>query len=81
MSAAALGAALADWGIAAAVESRDRLAVIIPLAAADIERLASERARVVALAAAHGFSHVALDVTSAGGGATPALTNAALPGD
>lgn len=81
MSAAALGAALADWGIAAAVEARDRLAVIDPLAGADIDLLTTERARVVALAAAHGFSHVALDVTPAGGGATPALTNAALSGD
>ena len=81
MSAAALGAALADWGIAAAVEARDRLAVINPLAAADIERLTSERARVVTLAAAHGFSHVALDVTPAVGGAARALTDAAFPGD
>ena len=81
MSAEALGAALADWGIAATVEARGRLAVIAPLADVDLELVASARARVVTLAAAYGFSHVALDVTPAGGGATPARTDAALSGD
>ena len=80
MSAAALGAALADWGISATVEARDRLAVIKPLAAGDVESLTSARPRIVTLAAAHGFSHVALDVTPVGG-VTPARTDAAFSGD
>lgn len=61
--ARSLGAALAELGVAAAVEPRERLAVLraAPGALAGLHEGARRR-EVVALAAQHGFSHVAVEL-------------------
>lgn len=63
MRARALGAALAHAGLPAAVEARDRLAVL-HAAPAQLAALhePDRRRDVVALAARHGFSHVAVEL-------------------
>jgi hypothetical protein len=65
-AAGALAAALAAEGLHCDVEVRGRLAVL--LAADDAASLADPalRRRATALAAAHGFSHVALELAPAG---------------
>ena len=75
MSAAALRSALAAAGLAAEVEERERLAIIRPTGAAASRAIAGQRARVITLAAAHGFSHVALEIAPA------PRSDAALPRD
>lgn len=75
MSAEALRSALAGAGLAAEVEERERLAIIRPAGAAASRAIAAQRARVITLAAAHGFSHVALEIGAA------ARRDAALPRD
>ena len=74
MSAAALEGALADIGLHARVEADGPLAI---LTLTDGARLADVAARetVVALAARHGFSHVALELTD------DSATGASLPGN
>ena len=81
MSAAALGSALSDLGISARVEARDRLAVLHPAGIGDGAAIAAQRGRVVALASTHGFSHVALEATSAAADAAAIPGNAAFSGD
>ena len=63
VASAALAAALADAGLDVEVEAHGRLAVL--LARGDVPTLADPalRQRATALAAAHGFSHVALDLS------------------
>ncbi len=74
MSASALEAALAEMGIHGRVEAEGALAV---LNVRDGMRLAdpTTRATVVALAAQHGFTHVALELSD------DPPDGAALPGD
>ena len=66
-AAGALAAALAAEGLRCDVEERGRLAVL--LTADDAASLADPalRRRAAALAAAHGFSHVALELAPAEG--------------
>lgn len=63
MTAESLELALAAVGVPCSVEPHQRLAVLRP--SADGPSLVEEslRARVVALATEHGFTHVALDLT------------------
>jgi hypothetical protein len=70
----ALAASLRDIGIDCAVEARERLAVIVVGDAASLER-PERRDAALALAAAHGFTHLALDLGDAGpdAGAGPAI--------
>lgn len=75
MSAEALRSALAGAGLAAEVEGRERLAVIRATGPAAARAIVAQRARVITLAAAHGFSHVALEIGPA------ARRDAALSGD
>ena len=75
MSAEALRSSLAGAGIAAEVEARERLAVIRASGSAASRAIVAQRARVITLASAHGFSHVALEIGPA------AKRDAALPGD
>jgi len=76
VSASTLRDALGALGVDAAVEARDRLALLRPRAAADARRIAGQRSRVAALAAEHGFTHVALEI-----GAVATEGDAALPRD
>lgn len=73
-AALALERELRQAGIAAFVEPRDRLALLL---GADAAALAepSLRERVVALARAHGFTNVAVELDPS------AASRAALPGD
>lgn len=63
MSAHALAAALSAIGYSCEVEARERMVVLRPAAGAHALADATLRARVVALAAEHGFSHVAVELT------------------
>jgi hypothetical protein len=76
VSAERLREALGSLAVDADVEPRDRLALLRPRAAADARRIAAERGRIAALAAEHGFTHVALEL-----GAVAAEGDAALPRD
>lgn len=81
MSATELHRALARTGLAAEVEGRDRLAVVRASDAAAARAMAARRGEVMALAIAHGFTHVALEVAPTRQ-ATPVLrSHAALPRD
>lgn len=64
MTAAALESALASLGVPCAVEADHRLAVLRPKALEGGSSFAKPavRARIVALALEHGFTHVALDL-------------------
>ena len=62
MSAESFRSALAAAGIAAAVEERERLAVITARDAFASRAIVVERERVVSMAKTHGFSHVALEL-------------------
>lgn len=83
---AALERALRDEGVHGRVEAHDRLAIVIPDAAATpaipeaTEWLVSRaaRERTVALARAHGFTHVAIELPAAP--AAPTSSRAGLPG-
>ena len=66
-SAAALAAALAAEGLRCDVEERGRLAVLRPGAAAIALADPVLRRRAAELAAAHGFSHVALELAPSTG--------------
>jgi hypothetical protein len=81
VSADTLQSALDASGVRALVEGRDRLAIITATDEASARTVAKDRARIVTLASAHGFSHVALEVVAAplSGGAVRG--DAALPGD
>ena len=80
MSAAALALALADAGIHCTVEVRDRLAVVkTDGAGAAALGLSTTRDLAVRLAAAHGFTHVALELApDVRGEATPEPPGAPL---
>ena len=63
MSATALAQALADAGVRCAIDARERLAVVAADAAGAAALADPEvRALAVRLAAAHGFTHVALEL-------------------
>lgn len=68
MSADALRAALAGAGLDVNVEERERLAIIRAAGPAASRAIAAQRARVITLASAHGFSHVALEIGPAARG-------------
>jgi hypothetical protein len=70
--------ALHGLGIRCTVEGRDALAVAIPAADERGFEDGDLRARAVALARAHGFSHLAVEL---GGGASGAPSRAAVPRD
>jgi len=75
MSAEALRSALAGAGLAAEVEGRERLAIIRAAGPTASRAIVAQRARVITLASAHGFSHVALEI------GPPARRDAAVPRD
>ena len=81
MSAAELQSALVAAGLPAAVEGRDRLALVAAADAAASRAIAARRAEVTALAMAHGFSHVALEIGPAHQRESALRREAALPGD
>jgi predicted kinase len=62
VTAAALEAALASLGVPCAVDAEQRLAVLRPTVSATNFAQPAMRARIVALAQEHGFTHVALDL-------------------
>jgi hypothetical protein len=62
VNARALQDALGALGLECTVETRERLAVLIPPTMATPVLTGAMRQRVVALARAHGFSHVALEI-------------------
>jgi hypothetical protein len=89
VSAASFEHALATQGIVASVEERGRLAVLIAPDPAHAASIVSERLSIAAAAAAHGFTHVALEIgidTGTGGAlarhdAVPAQADATFSGD
>lgn len=81
MSAASLESALARVGLEAAVEARERLAIVRAADATAAHAIGARRGEVTALAAAHGFSHVALELAPSGGRRESLRSDAALPGD
>ena len=74
MSAERLREALGGLAVDARVEARDRLAVLQPRTAADARRAGEERARIAALAAEHGFTHVALELGAGEAGESAPLS-------
>ena len=62
MTAAALEGALASLGVPCTVEAEQRLAILRPKVSGTNFAQAAMRARIVALAQEHGFTHVALDL-------------------
>lgn len=81
MSAAGLRSALVAAGLPAEVEGRERLALIRAADAAGSRAIAARRAEVTALAIAHGFSHVALEIGPMYQREPALRRDAALPGD
>jgi len=81
MSALELRAALAQNGLVADVEGRDRLAIIRAVDAAAARAIAARRSEVTAIALAHGFSHVALEVAPTQQRRPVLRSDAALPRD
>lgn len=81
MSVEGLRSALHAAGLEAEVEGRERLAVIRPSGAVAAQAIATERARIITLAAAHGFTHVAVEVAPSATGHRSAQRDAALSGD
>lgn len=81
MSADSLRQSLAEAGLTADVDARDRLAVIRPRDAASARAIAAERARVSAMAARHGFTHAALEITPVRVAQSPPPDDAALSGN
>ena len=81
MSAATLESALAATGIIAAVEARERLALIIAADQATANSISAQRAHIVAVAAMYGFSHVALEIASGRHAVIAGRSDAAFPGD
>jgi len=73
VSAQSLATALAEFGIPARVEPRDALAVVTVPNAETAERLRDPAVRraVIALAAAHGFKTVALELAIAADDGAP----------
>ena len=63
MTAAALESALTSLGVPCVVEAEQRLAVLRPKVQGSSFATPAVRARIVALALEHGFTHVALDLT------------------
>ena len=62
MMAAALEKALVSLGLPCGVEAEQRLAILRPKVQASSFAQPAVRARIVALALEHGFTHVALDL-------------------
>jgi hypothetical protein len=73
--------ALAAGGVAAAVEERGRLAVLVAADETEARSIAAKRAWVVRTAATHGFSHVALEIAGVALDTTTARRDAAFSGD
>jgi hypothetical protein len=76
-----LRSALAEAGLAAEVEGRERLALISAGDAAAARAISARRAEVMALAIAHGFSHAALELAPSRRRSSAHGSDAALPGD
>jgi hypothetical protein len=81
VSAESLQSALDASGMRAVVEGRERLAIITPADNDSARIIAKGRARIVTLASAHGFSHVALEVVATPLSDGAARGDAALPGN
>ena len=81
MSAESLQSALLVTGVRVAVEGRDRLAIITAADPESARAVANARSKVVMLASAHGFSHVALEVAATPRAGDSERVDAALPGD
>ena len=81
MSAAGLRSALVATGLPAEVEGRERLALVRVPDIASSRAIAARRAEVTALAVAHGFSHVALEIGPMHQREPALRRDAALPGD
>lgn len=79
MTAAALESALASLGVPCTVEARQRLAVLRPKVDSSSFAPAAVRAKIVAMALEHGFTHVALDLADVH--TTGERTGAAVSGD
>ena len=62
MTAATLESALASLGVPCVVEAEQRLAILRPTVHGSSFAKPAVRARIVALALEHGFTHVALDL-------------------
>lgn len=75
MSAAGLERALSALGIDCTVESRDKLAIIVPRGHAARFEDASVRRAATALLREHGFTHLALEIPG------PSADDASLSGD
>lgn len=69
MSADSLGAALRALGIPCTVEAQGRLAVLVPDGDVSLLERDDVRRAAVVLLADHGFTHLALELVDAGGGA------------
>jgi hypothetical protein len=69
VSADTLGAALRKIGIACSVEAQGKLAVLIPEGDVSVLEQAEVRRAALALLGDHGFTHLALELVDAGGGA------------
>jgi hypothetical protein len=63
MNASMLETELADRGIACRVEARERMAIVVLGGELSRARVREWRADAVRLARAHGFTHVALELT------------------
>ena len=79
MTAAALESALASLGVPCTVEAEQRLAVLRPKVDGSAFAPRAVRARIVAVALEHGFTHVALDLADFH--TTEERTGAAVSGD
>ena len=62
MTSAAMESALASLGLPCTVEAEERLAILRPKLSGINFAQPAVRARIVALAQEHGFTHVALDL-------------------
>lgn len=80
MSVNALSGALRAAGLVCRVEARDRLALVVTDDASPLLD-ATVRARALAMAREHGFTHLALELTAGTPGDHEAGRIAALPRD
>lgn len=81
VSIAALESALAAAGVVTVVEERGRLAILVAADESAARSIALQRGWIVATAAAHGYTNVALEIAAAALERTPAPRDASLPGN
>ena len=80
-SIAALESALAAAGLVTVIEERGRLAVLVVADEAAARSIALQRGWIVATAATHGYSHVALEIAAGAGEVVPSQRDASLSGN